>query len=215
MAATLKKGSRGEDVKMLQRLLGMTAVDGVFGVNTENAVKEFQRSHGLVADGIVGAKTWNILLSLNTKPTTSGLKKSKRFINKIIVHCTDSPSTLDVGVKQVREWHTLPPPKGRGWSDIGYHYLVRLNGNVEVGRDVDIQGAHCSKNNGNVASIGVVYVGGDGGKDTRNEKQKASLLKLLKDLKSLYPNAKIYGHHDFDQGKSCPNFDAKNEYKNI
>ena len=215
MAATLKKGSRGEDVKTLQRLLGMTAVDGVFGVNTENAVRTFQRLHGLVADGIVGTKTWSVLLSANTKPTTSGLKKSNRFINKIIVHCTDSPSTLDVGVKQVREWHTLPPPKGRGWSDIGYHYLVRLNGNVEVGRDVDIQGAHCSKNNGNVASIGVVYVGGANGKDTRNEKQKASLLKLLKDLKSLYPNAKIYGHRDFDRSKTCPNFDAKNEYKNI
>ena len=215
MAATLKKGSRGDDVRTLQRLLGMTVVDGVFGVNTENAVKAYQRSHGLVADGIVGAKTWNVLLSANTKPTTSGLKKSRRFINKIIVHCTDSPSTLDVGVEKVREWHTLPPPRGRGWSDIGYHYLVRLNGNVEVGRDVDIQGAHCFKNNGNVASIGVVYVGGDGGKDTRNEKQKASLLKLLKDLKSLYPNATIYGHHDFDRSKTCPNFDAKNEYKNI
>ena len=53
---TLKKGSRGEQVKILQRHLDLLD-DGIFGVLTEEAVKEFQKSHGLVADGIVGADT--------------------------------------------------------------------------------------------------------------------------------------------------------------
>ncbi len=57
---TLKKGSKGNEVKTLQRLLGV-AVDGDFGAKTEDAVKAFQRSHGLVADGIVGEKTWKAL----------------------------------------------------------------------------------------------------------------------------------------------------------
>ena len=45
---------------------------------------------------------------------------------------------------------------------------------------------------------------------------KALLSQTMTDKMRLqYPNAKIYGHHDFDSSKTCPNFDAKNEYKNI
>lgn len=62
---TIKKGSRGESVKKLQTILGITA-DGIFGTNTENAVKQFQMKHGLVADGIVGKNTWNKLLNMTT-----------------------------------------------------------------------------------------------------------------------------------------------------
>lgn len=65
---TLKRGSKGEDVKKLQKLLGITA-DGDFGPKTEAAVKEFQKKNGLVADGIVGPKTWPLLEK--TAPTTS------------------------------------------------------------------------------------------------------------------------------------------------
>lgn len=53
----LRKGDRGEDVKRLQSALGITA-DGIFGANTEGAVRAFQIMHGLVGDGIVGPKTW-------------------------------------------------------------------------------------------------------------------------------------------------------------
>jgi N-acetylmuramoyl-L-alanine amidase len=52
-------------------------------------------------------------------------------------------------------------------------------------------------------------------KDTRTLAQKAALIKLLTDLKSIYPNAKIYGHRDFTNKKACPSFDAKSEYKAI
>ena len=52
---TLKKGSKGDEVKILQKALNIT-VDGDFGVKTENAVKTFQKSKGLIADGIVGTK---------------------------------------------------------------------------------------------------------------------------------------------------------------
>lgn len=56
----LKIGSKGQDVRTLQRALSLT-VDGIFGPKTEAAVKAFQKSHGLVGDGIVGAKTWAAL----------------------------------------------------------------------------------------------------------------------------------------------------------
>ena len=57
---TLRKGSKGEEVKRLQRLLHLTD-DGIFGEQTEKAVIEYQKAHGLVADGIVGDKTWEAL----------------------------------------------------------------------------------------------------------------------------------------------------------
>ena len=56
----LKKGSRGDEVKRLQKALQISA-DGIFGPGTEASVKEFQKSNGLVADGIVGRKTWEAL----------------------------------------------------------------------------------------------------------------------------------------------------------
>lgn len=61
---TIKNGSKGEDVKTLQKLLGLS-VDGIFGAQTEAAVKKYQKEHGLVADGIVGSNTWNSLLCID------------------------------------------------------------------------------------------------------------------------------------------------------
>ena len=57
---TIRKGDRGEEVKTLQRALGVTA-DGIFGAQTESVLKEWQFDHGLVADGICGVKTWAAL----------------------------------------------------------------------------------------------------------------------------------------------------------
>ena len=65
MPATIKLGDTGDDVKRLQRAfarmkgLGPDDVDGVFGPRTEQAVKDFQQSNGLVADGVVGPITWS------------------------------------------------------------------------------------------------------------------------------------------------------------
>jgi peptidoglycan hydrolase-like protein with peptidoglycan-binding domain len=63
---TLKLGSKGEAVKGLQNALtGRSpygvAIDGEFGSETENAVKQFQGSAGLEADGVVGPRTWGEL----------------------------------------------------------------------------------------------------------------------------------------------------------
>ena len=207
----LKKGNRGESVKQLQKALNLYP-DGIFGKVTEEAVKAFQSSNGLKQDGIVGDKTWDAL----PKPNYGFggiLKQSKRTIKEIIVHCTATPEGRIETVESVRNMH-----KARGFSDIGYHYLIGLNGERWEGRNVNLIGAHCEGHNSN--SIGVCYVGGVDkkmqAKDTRTEKQKDALVALLKDLRKLYPKAKIYGHRDFDKkGKACPSFDATKEYKNI
>ena len=205
MAILLKKGSRGKDVKTLQRILHLYE-DGIFGAMTEEAVKEYQRQHELTADGIVGDKTWATMLS-----QSDSLIKSKRNIKEIIVHCTATPEGRPVTINEITNWH-----KQRGFSTIGYHYVVMLDGSVQNGRDVNVSGAHCT--NHNSISIGVCYVGGCdknmNAKDTRTDAQKRALLDLLKRLRTMYPTAKIYGHRDF-ANKACPSFDARNEYKNI
>lgn len=68
----LRKGDRGQPVSIIQYYLNFLAyfnntlptvtVDGIFGEDTENAVKTFQREHGLTPDGIVGEKTWNAII---------------------------------------------------------------------------------------------------------------------------------------------------------
>lgn len=134
-----------------------------------------------------------------------------RKITKIIVHCADTPEGRDDKAADIRRWH-----KERGFNDIGYHYVVDLDGTIEPGRDVTISGAHTTGHNAD--SIGVCYIGGADTdmkpKDTRTEEQKTALLLLLKYLVQKYPGATIYGHRDF-ANKSCPSFDAKTEYKEL
>lgn len=203
---TLRKGSRGNDVRTLQRILHLFE-DGIFGSITEESVKAFQRANNIPADGIVGNATWKLLLAKSDE-----LVKSKRSINEIIVHCTATPDGRPVTISEITQWH-----KKRNFSTIGYHYVVMLDGTVCNGRNVDIVGAHCTNHNSH--SIGVCYVGGldkvtKQPKDTRTPAQKYALVTLLKKLKALYPQAKIYGHRDF-AAKACPCFDAKSEYKLI
>ena len=134
-----------------------------------------------------------------------------RKITKIIVHCADTPEGRDDKAADIRRWH-----KARGFNDIGYHYVVDLDGTIEPGRDVTIAGAHTTGYNAD--SIGVCYIGGADTdmkpKDTRTEEQKTALRLLLKYLVQKYPGAKIYGHRDF-ANKSCPSFDAKTEYQEL
>jgi len=210
----LKKGSNGSEVRTLQGALHLLQ-DGIFCKLTEEAVKEFQRSNGLKPDGIVGDRTWAKLFP-NGEST---LTKSRRVINEIIVHCSATREGKNYTVADIKRWHITPVSKGgRGWSDIGYHYVIHLDGSVHKGRDVNTSGSHCVGHN--THSIGICYVGGceayDGRtpKDTRTQAQKKSMLDLLKELKKLYPNARIRGHRDF-ANKACPSFDATKEYSNL
>ena len=224
MATIYKVGSAGEGVRIIQRALHLMD-DGVYGMLTKEAVTAFQRENGLTADGIVGPATLAKLLPAASMSILS-LEKSKRTITDIVIHCTASPVNRDYTAADIRRMHV----RDRGWADIGYHYVVRLDGAIEPGRDVDIIGAHVSGYNAH--SIGIVYVGGIGNdgkaKDTRTENQKNALLNLLMRLRELYPNARISGHRDFSPDKNgngiiepcewikeCPCFDARHEYRHL
>jgi N-acetylmuramoyl-L-alanine amidase len=136
-----------------------------------------------------------------------------RKINKLIVHCSATREDQPISYETIKSWHV----EGRGWSDIGYHYIVHLDGSISKGREDSVQGAHVSGHNGD--SIGICYIGGveqDGKtpKDTRTCNQKESLDCLLFTLKQLYSDSVVYSHNEFSD-KACPSFDATGEYKSI
>lgn len=124
---------------------------------------------------------------------------------------------MDIGAKEIRKWHTDAPPAGRGWADIGYHFVIRRNGVVEDGRDLDGDGdifeevgAHTVGYNQN--SIGICMVGGLGstGQPENNftPEQWKALKTLLRELRVKFKMATIHGHNEF-AAKACPSFDVQ------
>lgn len=125
-----------------------------------------------------------------------------RYIDKIIIHCSATKEGVDITASDIKIWHI-----DRGFSDIGYHYVIKLDGTIEKGRHDSRIGAHCRGEN--TKSIGICYVGGldsnNKPKDTRTQAQNVALKALIFILKQDYPNAKIKGHNDY-ANKACHSF---------
>lgn len=151
-------------------------------------------------------------------------------IDAIVIHCSATREGVDIKASDIDKWH-----KERGWSMIGYNYVIDLDGTIEVGRPLSMSGAHCSdkgfsKKSYNLHSIGICYVGGldknGHSKDTRTEAQKLALHKLVWELFDKYPNiVEVIGHRDASPDKNgdgkitpnewiktCPCFDVKAEF---
>lgn len=130
-----------------------------------------------------------------------------RRIDKIIIHCAATRPSMDVGAKEIRNWHV----KDNGWSDIGYHGVIRRDGTLESGRPMDQAGAHTTGHNAN--SIGICLVGGvkeDGKTPEANftPEQWDTLARVVRDLVKKFPGATVHGHNEFAQ-KACPSFDVQ------
>lgn len=133
-----------------------------------------------------------------------------RDINLLVIHCAATTSSMDIGRAEIDEWH-----KAKGWSGIGYHYVIRRDGTLETGREESVVGAHAQGHN--AKSIGICMVGGvektaKGKLITNNNftpTQWTTLLSLVKKLQLRYPNAKLTGHRDLDSRKDCPSFSVR------
>lgn len=136
-----------------------------------------------------------------------------RDLNRIILHCAATPEGREVSVDTIRKWHTDPPPQGNGWSDIGYHYVIHLDGLTEIGRPVSIQGAHVSGENED--SIGVCYVGGVDKdlkpEDTMTVEQEISFVELVKSLRLTFGYLSVHGHNEYSS-KACPSFSVEKKF---
>ena len=136
-----------------------------------------------------------------------------RTITLLVIHCSAVRPDQTSSAAQIDTWH-----RRQGWHlGIGYHYVVRRDGQIESGRPEWMVGAHCK--NHNAHSLGICYEGGLDARgqpaDTRTLAQKLALLQLLEVLHRKYPKALIVGHHDLNPQKACPCFDAVKEYAEL
>ncbi|NTF32292.1 peptidoglycan-binding protein [Rhizobium skierniewicense] len=215
-------------------------VDGVSGKKTVAATKAFQTDYGLVVDGIAGTQTLAAMKQAETAPKSkkpepdkSAIQKpapiattvnneakappnvsslklldTARPIKELIWHCAATREGQNFTVEDIRAWH-----KHRGWSDIGYHYVVYRDGRIMLGRPIGQIGAHVEGHN--TGTIGAVYIGGltkDGTKpkDTRTPEQRASMLWLTEQLVKKFPIKLVTGHNLY-ANKACPSFYVQND----
>lgn len=134
-----------------------------------------------------------------------------RNIDTIIVHCSATKAGKDFTAADIDRWH-----QERGFNGIGYHYVIRLDGRIEKGRDVAMVGAHCKGWNGR--SIGICYIGGLDAAghpaDTRTGAQKRVLYELIQELQREYEIGNVMGHRDAPSIKACPCFDVRKFMQN-
>lgn len=130
-------------------------------------------------------------------------------IDAIIIHCSATKEGIDYHLADIDKWH-----REKGWKCCGYNYVIDLDGQVEIGRPITMDGAHCVGYNNH--SIGICYIGGldksGRAKDTRTDAQKASLATLVYRFIEKYPIVEVLGHRDTGAKKDCPCFDVRPEF---
>lgn len=146
-------------------------------------------------------------------------------IDKITVHCSATKEGVDITADMIRGWH-----KAHGWSDIGYHYVIRLDGTLESGRPMSKMGAHVRGHNQN--NLGICLIGGldknGNAKDTFTDAQYSTLRFLITKLigSEGVKQENIKGHRDYSPDlngdgkitsnefiKQCPCFDVQSKLK--
>lgn len=129
--------------------------------------------------------------------------KPIKEVKYIVLHASDTPAEMDVGVEEIRMWHLR-----RGWFDVGYHYIVRRDGTIENGRPTDRPGAHARGFND--VSLGICMVGGKDGENNYTDDQWDAVAGLVTGLKVAHPDSEVLGHRDLPNvNKLCPCFDAR------
>jgi len=125
-------------------------------------------------------------------------------IKYLVVHCSDSPQGRGDNAETIHRWH-----KEKGWSGVGYHYVITENGGIETGRPTYWKGAHVR--NYNHKSLGICLIG----KGEYTEEQYNTLTGLLKNLSRQFPSSVVVGHRDLDSRKECPLFDVMSWWSGV
>lgn len=130
-------------------------------------------------------------------------------IKRIVIHCTATREGQAVSAATIKGWHLK-----QGWSDIGYHYVIGLDGKVEKGRPDTVIGSHVR--GWNKGSLAIVYVGGldsaGKAKDTRTAAQKKAMKELITRLRALHNGAPVMGHRDLSPDKDGDGVVEKHEW---
>lgn len=135
----------------------------------------------------------------------------------VVVHCSSSDNSQDDSVQRIKLLHTgnkkTPIKWGkydthcRGWSDIGYHYVITKDGEVHSGRPIERAGAHAK--GFNKSSIGICLTGDKEFSDEQFKSLKTVIDELI--LNFGLSIIDIIEHNELNSSKTCPNFDLKSK----
>lgn len=146
---------------------------------------------------------------------------------RITVHCSGSRKGHSMTVQEIRNFHTSPKPHGRGWSDIGYHFIIDQFGNVHDGRPITRQGAGVKGHNKDTVHICLIGGLNSHGEPafTYSDPQMEALFKHIIALDEQYETIRLEdtrGHRDYSPDrdgdgkigpheyvKACPCFDVR------
>ena len=130
----------------------------------------------------------------------------RELTDTIVIHCSATPETMDIGVEKIKEWHV----KDNGWDDVGYHHIITRDGTIEPARPEEMQGSHNPATN--YRSVAVCMIGGSDAngdwEDNFLNPQWVTLKALLLNLIEKYPIITIIGHYQADSRKECPSFNV-------
>lgn len=163
----------------------------------------------------------------------------KQKLKYLVIHCTATPEGRDVSAADIRRMHTSPKPRGRGWRQVGYTDLFRLDGTrerlVKNNEDAYVDGWEITNGAAGFNSVSrhIVYAGGvakDGKtpKDTRTPAQRSAMAEYVQDFHKRHPDVKIIGHRDLSPDrngngkvepnewtKACPSFEVSEWLESI
>lgn len=202
-------------------------------MNLKQKTEAIQLAVGAGVDGDYGNETadkimakLNISTALTPVNSASMVQGNATGIKRIFIHCSATPEGRHVTRETIKGWHLA-----NGWKDIGYHYIIYLDGTIVRGRNENVTGSHVA--GWNTGSIAICYVGGltadaKKSKDTRTDAQKAAMAGLVKDLVKAYPGVDVLGHRDASPDKNkdgkitpnewlkdCPCFDVREWWKGV
>ena len=176
-------------------------VDGTFGARTEAALLALLQTRGPAVEQRPSAPTGSAVIT----------QAGKYVVREVIIHCSDTRvlwmhnAPLAEKVAEIRRWHM----QERGWRNIGYHWVIDLDGQKAPGRAETEIGAHVEGRN--AGTLGVCLLGGPGAAATdpfeRNftKAQDMALRVLLAEIKRRTPIARVSGHNEWAP-KACPGF---------
>lgn len=162
----------------------------------------------------------------------------KQKLKYLVIHCTATPEGRDVSAADIRRMHTSPKPQGRGWRQVGYTDLFRLDGTrerlVENNEDAFVDPWEITNGAAGYNSVSrhIVYAGGCDkqmrSKDTRTAAQRKAMAEYVLDFHKRHPDVKIIGHRDLSPDRNnngkiepsewmkyCPSFDVSEWLQSI
>lgn len=131
---------------------------------------------------------------------TYRFKAPARPVNRVFIHCSASDIPAHDNIATIRAWHTKPKPHGQGWQDVGYHFFIRKDGTLELGRSLELIPA--AQAMANTKTIAICL----SGLNNFTPRQFETLNDLCHQIHTQLPLATFHGHREVAPWKTCPNF---------